>query len=309
MRYPLLITSYVNPDLDGTAGVIAYAEFLKAQGQKATAMLTGAIHPEAQHVLERFNISAPSELDPREARDLILIDTSIPKEQDPRLPLDRVREIIDHRTLHEGHLYPNATLQIELVGAAATLVAERLHASRYIPSYTSIALLYAAIASNTINFKASVTTKRDHAMANWLRSIADIPQDLIETMFASKSDMSGEKLRQGMEGDFSWRAVNGQEIGIAQLEILSAETVARTRHDEILQILDTLKKDNSVHDAFLSLIDVMEGKTIFVVPNPTLRDVLTKALHVDFVDTIAIRDSILMRKQIGPILKDWYAQQ
>ncbi len=308
MRYPLLVTSYVNPDLDGTAGVIAYTEFLKAQGKEAVATLTGNIHSEAKHILERFQITPPPELDPNQAETLILIDTSIPSEQDSRLPLDRVIEIIDHRALHEGHLYPKANLQIELVGAAATLVAERLLIAKHIPSRESAILLYAAIASNTVNFKASVTTERDHAMARWLQSITDIPKDLITLMFASKSDMSGENLRTSMEGDFCWRNVNGREIGIAQLEILSAQEVARTRHDDIIQILNDLKNRQPAHEAFLSIIDLMEEKTVFVVPDQAMREVLAKALQIAFKDTIAIRDNVLMRKQIGPILKDWYLQ-
>lgn len=308
MRYPLLVTSYQNPDLDGTASVIAYTEFLRHQGKDATPTLFGSLHPEALHLLERLQVSPPPNLDPREAEHIILLDTSLASDQDPRLPLDRVQEIIDHRAYPELAAFPNAKAQIELVGAAATLVSEHLHQSNFIPTPESAALLYGAIASNTINWRASVTTERDHAMAKWLKSIAPIPHDLVERMFESKSDMTGNKLFLSLEGDFSSRNVAGLDIGIGQLEILHAQTLIRTRRDDILMSLTRLKQRYSTDRAFASAIDLLQNETTFLVPEPDMRAALTGAFNIKFIEDIGVYPDLLLRKQVGPTLKEWYAK-
>ena len=70
-------------------------------------------------------------------------------------------EVVDHRAVNEADKFQNAKIQIEMVGSAATLIAEKfLHATTS-TSPESAALLYSAIISNTINFQANVTTDRD----------------------------------------------------------------------------------------------------------------------------------------------------
>lgn len=308
MKYPSLVTSYHSPDLDGTGGAIAYAELLTAQGKESLVGLSGTIHPEARHILERFSIPTPSEIDPREAKEIILIDTSFVQDNDPRLPLERVIEIIDHRSLHEGHRFPNAHLQIELVGAAATLVAERWKRAGKIPSQESAILLYAAIASNTVNWKATVTTPRDHAMAAWLRSIATIPTDLVSTMFEYKSDLAGDKLRSTLFNDFAWKNIRGKEMGIAQLEILRAEELIRSRTTDLALILKDLLETYPADEAFVSAIDLEKEENWFFTTDKELQRLLSAALKVTFVDDIAHHPGILMRKQIGPLLRAWCAE-
>ncbi len=50
----LLITSYVNPDIDGVAGIIAYSEFLEKTGVHSSVGVMGEMHDEVKYVLSRF---------------------------------------------------------------------------------------------------------------------------------------------------------------------------------------------------------------------------------------------------------------
>ena len=56
---PTLITCYVNPDLDGVAGVVAYGEFLQKIGQSVSVGIIGAPHDEAKYILDRFALAYP----------------------------------------------------------------------------------------------------------------------------------------------------------------------------------------------------------------------------------------------------------
>ncbi|KKQ25755.1 MAG: Inorganic pyrophosphatase/exopolyphosphatase, partial [Parcubacteria group bacterium GW2011_GWB1_37_13] len=53
----ILVTSYVNPDLDGIASVVAYAEFLKKISKKSVAGIIGEPHFEAKYIFDRFGFS------------------------------------------------------------------------------------------------------------------------------------------------------------------------------------------------------------------------------------------------------------
>lgn len=304
---PLLITSYPNPDLDGTACMVGYAELLRAQGREATAGIIGTPHTEAQHVAERFHISLPTEVDPRDYEEIVLVDTSTLTDQDPRLPIERVLEIIDHRQLHEGEKFPKAKLQIELVGSAATLIVERFRQANIIPSREAAHLLYGAIASNTVNFKANVTTERDHQAAAWLRTLYPIPDDFIAVMFQAKSNLEGSALHETLVGDSSFREVGGRKIGIGQLEVVGAKHLVETRYQDLLNSLTYLKETHPMVDTFfVSVIDVVDGYNIFLAPDKKTQEELTLFLGATFDERgVGYRSGIIMRKEIRPLWMAW----
>lgn len=304
---PILITSYPNPDLDGTASAFGYAELLCAQGRTALATVLGTAHLEAQHVAERFHISLPEEVDPGLFEEIILVDTSTPTEQDPRIAIERVVGIIDHRALHEGHKFPNAKLQIELVGSAATLIVERFQQTHLVPSQEAAHLLYGAIASNTVNFKARVTTERDLQASRWLRTLYSMPDDFIPVMFAAKSHLDGSALAETLAGDFSYREIGGKNIGIGQLEVVGAESLVDTRRDDLLKTLGHLRDAHPMISCFfVSIIDVVDGYTMFLAPDPEAREALRGFLNVSFDDRFIARyPHVIMRKEMRPLWQAW----
>ncbi|HRN71056.1 MAG TPA: DHH family phosphoesterase, partial [Candidatus Woesebacteria bacterium] len=199
-----LITAYENPDLDGTACAYAYAEFLNKNGGDVVAGIYGKIHREAQFVFDKFDIKPLADADKlnNEIDSIIIVDASDIRGLSDKINPAKVIEIIDHRKVNEADKFPNAKVQIELVGSAGTLIAEKFYESRTSISKESAVLLYSAIVSNTINFKANVTTERDHKMAEWLLSQFELPDNFVHEMFKFKSTFT-QPLAEIIEGDFS----------------------------------------------------------------------------------------------------------
>ncbi|MDO8513240.1 MAG: hypothetical protein Q7S37_01950 [bacterium] len=56
MNPPILVTCYVDPDLDGTASVIAYSEFLQKNNIHIKAGIIGNINEESKYI---FNLIKP----------------------------------------------------------------------------------------------------------------------------------------------------------------------------------------------------------------------------------------------------------
>lgn len=301
---PILVTCYVNPDLDGVSGSVAYAEFLQKIGKIAVAGIFGEPHEEAKYILNRFAIPYPQVLlDTHEFDQVILVDSSDLKGLDGKVASEKVIEIIDHRKINDANMFPNAKVQIDLVGAAATLVAEKFMKNGVGISKESAILLCGGILSNTLNFKAGVTTDRDREVFEWLNNEARLPESFWKELFLAKSDLSGDKLAERINGDFAWFEMGGKKIGIAQIEMIGARKLVEERGDDILQTLDKIKEGRGLDYIFQSTLELEEEKNYFITDDVETKKLLEKVLDIKFVGNVATREGLIMRKQIVPLLK------
>lgn len=304
MEKPILVTCYVNPDLDGVAGSIAYAEFLQKTGKNAGAGIFGEPHEEAKYILHRFDIPYPQVFsDAHEFDEVILVDSSDLKGLEGKVMAERVIEIIDHRKINDASAFPNAKVQIELVGAAATLVAEKFIESKVNISKESAILLCGGILSNTLNFKAGVTTERDKTAFERLNNTAQLALDFWKDLFLAKSDLTGGKLSERIIGDFAWFEMGDKKIGIAQIEMIGAKKLVEERGDEILKILEEIRQEKGLDFIFQSTLELEEDKNFFVCENTEIKELLEKVLGMEFNGNVAVREGLIMRKQIVPLLK------
>lgn len=56
----ILVTAKVNPDIDGTACILAYADFLTRTGRSADGIIFGSLQSEAAYFVERQNVFLPT---------------------------------------------------------------------------------------------------------------------------------------------------------------------------------------------------------------------------------------------------------
>ena len=75
---PILITGYVNPDLDAVAGTIAYSEFLNKTSRNSVVGLIGEPHDEAKYILDNYHIKYPQIIPNADDFDeVILVDAGV----------------------------------------------------------------------------------------------------------------------------------------------------------------------------------------------------------------------------------------
>ncbi|MFA5154928.1 MAG: DHHA2 domain-containing protein [Patescibacteria group bacterium] len=300
----ILVTCYVNPDLDGFASAVAYAEFLNLHGRTAQTGILGEPHAEAKYVVDRFKLAPPPEIaNADDFTAVILVDASDLNGLEGRVPPQKVIEIIDHRPVNETEKFTRAKVQIELVGAAATLIAEKFQSTGSAVSPAAAILLYSAIISNTLNFQASITTERDREMAAWLRQFVGVADDYWRELFIAKSDLSGSKLAKQIRSDFAWFVLEGKRIGVAQLEIIGAEQLISGRLPEIIAELGRLKADLNLDYVFQNTIELEQTGNYLVALDRATEKILTRALNLQFSNQVAKRQKLIMRKQIMPLIK------
>ena len=304
MKDRLLVTGYVNPDLDATACAVAYSEYLQKTGTDAVAGVFGSPSAEARFVISFFQIQTPPDASPlvKDIPSVVLVDASDLRGLAKDLKPEQVVEIIDHRSVHQADQFPHAQIQIELVGSAATLIAEKFSFGKVEISEQSAALLYSAIISNTVNFQANVTTERDQKMANWLVDKLKLPADYIHQMFVVKSQFT-KPLKEELVDDLATFDFGGHTLGIAQLEIVAVTNFVEQRRAEIDQALLDIKDELGLEYIFLTCIDVERATNTFVVVDDAAQDLVAEALGVVFHDLVAQKEGIMMRKTIVPLVK------
>lgn len=301
---PILVTCYVSPNLDGYACAIAYTELLNKEGLPAITGVIDATHDEVKYVLKRFNLVPAENITNDEAfNSVILVDASDINGLEGRINPEKVIEIIDHRQINEADKFINAKVQIELVGAAATLITEKYILANIKISPRAAILLYSAIISNTLNFKGGVTTERDRQAAAWLKNYVEVGSDYWQELFMAKSNLDGDNLLKRTEGDFAWFELAGKKIGIAQLEIIGAAALIDSRLDEITSILNKIKTNLNLDHVFQNTIELADGINYLITDDEIMQNILERALEIKFTNSVALRNKLIMRKQIVPLIK------
>ncbi|MCX6807606.1 MAG: DHH family phosphoesterase [Patescibacteria group bacterium] len=306
---PKIITSYINPDLDAVACIFAYQEFLTKTGSKVKIWLNGKPRDEAKFIIKKFHLKLPKSIkNPAKINEFILADASDIRGIDPKIQLKQVIEIIDHREVQDAHLFPNAKIQIEKVGAAATLIAEKFYEKRITPSKESAILLYSAVISNTLNFQAKVATDRDLKMSKWLKSCVEISDSLPEEMFAAKSNLNGENLKARFHQEFAWFDLASKKIGIVQLEIINGEKLILERHAELIGNLNNIIKNYRLDFGFVTIVDLNHGCNWFMTENANMQKILHEIFKIKFENNVAVKNSLIMRKELVPLIKKYLEQ-
>ena len=294
----IITTTYKGPDLDGYGCSFAYAEFLRSQGKDAEVHIWGTPHVEVQWLIKTFKLSCAQGSTDDTTADVVLLDASNPDILPSPLKPEQVTEIIDHRKIHAADQFPNAKVQIELVGAAATLVAGRFKQAGIEPSKESAMFLYGGILSNTHNF-TGLTTDRDREMAGWLKHMAEAPDDLAHQMFLAKSDLSGSRLRDTLFGDLKTLHLNGTSVTIAQLEIIGVDDLLAKRNDEIKTILSEIQNHEKAEYTFLNMIDLDTSISKILCLDAKTKDLLKELPDSVWNDLLGTSPTFTLRKQLS----------
>lgn len=304
-----VVTTYINPDMDGISLMYAYTEFLRKKHENAEYYFEGTMKKEANIVLKMFNIKLDSLVRIENNDKIVLVDTNYLSKISKTIKQENIVEVIDHHN-SESWLDENPTLkkQIEPVGAAATLVAERFKNENIDISRESAILLYYGIISNTMNLKSKLTNQRDIEMANWLKSKApEITDEITKEIFVKKSQI-GENLRAEMEVEFKDQFMT-ISWSIGQLEIANVEDFLGKYENDIREILDTVSIENNVDYISVNCMDIINGYSIIVARDEKTAKVISDSLGYKFKDLKTKIDELVSRKEIVKVVREIYKKK
>ena len=302
-----VMTTYVCPDVDGIGAMYAYAELLRKNGENAEYYFEGKLKKEAEIILNIFNIKLNPIDNVGEDDEIVMVDNNELNFLPKCIKKEKIIEIIDHHVRCNWiDEFPDIKCQIEFIGAAATLVAERYKLSGEIPSREAAILMYYGIISNTMNLKIKMTNKRDIEMAEWLKSFApEINDDVTREIFIKKSEI-GDNLEEEMEIGFKNRFVT-IKWSIGQLEVANAEEFIQKYYNDIMGIMDKVSKSNDIDYISTNIMDVLNGYNILIAGNEKTKNLIEDNFEdLKFENMMAKSDRFYSRKEIVKVIAERY---
>ncbi len=305
-----LVTSYINPDLDGVACAIGFSTYLSAGDFEPR--FVGSLNAETTGVLARIGVSDQLLLgtDNVPAFDeVVLVDCHHPAQLPHIIDRKAVTAVIDHHPDGDPDEFPCAVVQNEVVGAAATLIAEHIVA-RDEPGMTALtaedaALLACAIASNTLDFAASSTTDRDRTMFQYLVKVAD-PRiemsSLLHDMRAWRYTFLSQPTNEAVSQDVKIIECAIGRVAVSQLEGDGASKLLD--RPDLLDAVRRLGDQPDLAGSLLSLVDTAVGTTTLLSGDESVRNALW-SLSPEVIGECTLRLPIiaLRKTHIIPALK------
>ena len=299
-----IVTSYVSPDLDGVSSMVAYSEYLNKTGVPSTYHIEGVPKKEVGIVCDLFHIVLAGEK-MRPETSVVVVDTNN-LEEVPFVTPEQIVEFIDHHSKNKSsEACTNAKIQIERLGAAATLVAERFKENNISISRESAILLYYGIISNSINLKASITSQKDIEMTEWLKKqCSEISEEMIKTIFTLKSKIEDKDLREEMEAEIVLPC-GDKRITVAQLELAGMEDFLQEKEEKIVSILQQLKREKDLDYICINCVDILNGFNMIVTIDDETEQFLEKLLGCQFENRRYKFDKIMQRKDITKAIREF----
>ncbi len=302
---PNYVVGHKIPDSDSICSAIALSYLKTTLGEETVPARLGELTPETMFILDKFGFEQP-ELKTSYAGDgVYIVDHS-----DIELAPDDIDEatilgIIDHHKL--GDLTTSTPLEIWVrpVGCTNTII--KMMYDFYnveIPKNIAGAML-CAILSDTVIFKSPTCTTADIKCVEALAEIAGIEdfKELGMDMFRVKSAVEGTPIRDLVKRDFKDFNMNGQKVGIGQLEVIDLAVFDEIKEALYADIAE-LKAEGGRHSVFLLLTDIMkEGSELLIASDSdTLAE---QAFGVTPKDGKVWLEGVLSRKkQVVPPLQE-----
>ena len=287
-------------DIDAYAGCVAYAELLNLQGIDAIAFSSANINESVTRTIRSWNAPLTSSYTKTPEDSFVLIDVSEPDFLDKTVEIDRVEEVIDHHIGYEKFWEEKigSKANIEFIGAACTQVYESWVKAELLNemSETSARLLISGILDNTLNFKADVTTERDHKAYDALLPIANLPVDWIARYFQECEESIFADIADALVNDtktLRLKSLESDNVAFGQLVIWDANRAIDEYRDVIEETMTSLSED-----WFINVVSINDGQSFFVVSNNKLSKWAERVLDVEFNGRLALAGKLWLRKEI-----------
>jgi manganese-dependent inorganic pyrophosphatase len=304
----MYVVGHKIPDSDSICGAIALAYLKNQIGEAAIATRLGDVSPETQFILDTFGFEAPELKMSYAGEEVYIVDHTEKTQAPDDIDEATVVGVVDHHKL--GDLTTSTPLEcwIRPVGCSNTII-KMMYDFYGVEIPKNIAgLMLGAILSDTVIFKSPTCTTADIKCVEVLAEIAGIEdyKAFGMEMFKVKSAVEGTPARDLVMRDFKDFNMNGNLVGIGQLEVIDLAVFDDIKADLEADIAK-LKEEGGRHSVFLLLTDIMkEGSQMLIASDD--EGIVERAYGVAPEQSRVWLDGVLSRKkQVVPPLQDAFA--
>ena len=234
-------------------------------------------------------------------RRVVLVDHAEQAQSAVGIDEAEIVEILDHHHIGSIETRIPVTATFDPVGSTATLVVERFRHAGMEPSRSTALMLLGAVLSDTVILNSATTTRRDHAVVEYLERVLAVDGAALgREMFEATSDVSGLSAEEIVTRDAKrYQVRGGQEICIAQVEVVGDALMERT--DELLEALQREREDRDLALYALMVTDVMDKGTEMLVAGDVAA--VARSFGVDASDSVIELPGVMSRKkEVAPKL-------
>lgn len=252
--------------------------------------------PETAFILERFGFEAPEYKTSYAGEQVYIVDHSELTQAPDDIAQATIVGIVDHHKL--GDLTTDTPLEcwIRPVGCSNTVIKMMFDFYQVAIPKNIAGIMMCAILSDTVIFKSPTCTTADIRCVEALAEIAGVEdfKELGMEMFKVKSAVQGTPARDLVMRDFKDFNMNGNLVGIGQLEVIDLSVFDDIKA-ELEADIKALKVEGNRHSVLLLLTDIMkEGSELLIVSDDS--DLTQRAYGKDTVDGKVWLDGVLSRK-------------
>lgn len=301
------IIGHIKPDTDAVVAAMSTASLFQQKDfghPNAEAVIADPLNPETTFIFEKFGVTPPrliSAADISEEDQVVLVDHNDPEQRLPGLNPDQVVEIIDH---HKPQLDLNKPifLNFRVWGSSNTIIYQLMKKNGVKPDKTLASLMLAAILSDTVGYKSSVTTDQDRETGAELAKIAGITDvdALTLEIFKAKSNVSSLTDEQIVRNDYKVFSF-AKKTFIDQLETVEQAEVLKEKKESLLQAMAAVKKAEEVDLLFVAITDILQVNTKLLILGDDEAAVAEKAFGGKIIDNVLdIGAKMSRKKEIAP---------
>ena len=298
------VFGHTSPDSDSIVGAISLSYLKNQLGEDCIPTRQGDISAETEFILEQFGGILP-ELKTSVAGEKVYIIDFSDKAQAPHDIMEAtILGIVDHHKL--GDLTTTTPLEcwIRPIGCSNTVVYEMYKAHDIEVPKDIAGMMMCAILSDTVIFKSPTCTKVDTKAVKELAKICGVEdyKKMAMDMFIAKSQVDGASARNLNTRDYKSFEMNGNKVGINQLEMVDI-SVLDSRRDELMADMKVMKEEEGLHTMVVLLTDIMkEGSQLLTVSDDESK--LETAFNVKLENSQVWLDGVLSRKkQVIPFVQ------
>ncbi|MBU1110356.1 DHH family phosphoesterase [Patescibacteria group bacterium] len=284
-------------EIDTLASALAYKELLSKEERNSTVVLVG--HPN-QSITEKIKSwGLPyTTTPPRGDANIVVVDVSEPDHIAEFVIQGKIVEIYDHHAGFENY-WENRLgnkAKIEIIGACATLIWEEYKNRGFAKDISTLTanLLSTAIISNSLNFNASVTDKRDRQAYNELAKYTDLPENWLTIYYQDQEKGIYIDPKTAIINDTKVQQVNNLELVIGQLELWDSKKFLSKYLEEAKSALKCFGKPNW----FLTSPSISEGKNYLYTEDEKVKQLLIKTINAKFDNNHGETNELWLRKEI-----------
>lgn len=231
-------------------------------------------------------------------KQLILVDHNEKKQSIEDIDFGEVIEVVDHHRLGDLTTNNPITITTQVVGATATIIANKFLDEDLEIDEKLAGLLLGAILSDTMNFTSPTTTEIDVRTAKILEDISgEEANELYEEMAKHGDSLLNRRSIDVLYEDYKEFVINGFKVGISQATCKDS--------DEFYAVKDSIKtalEDNcktATLDLMICMMTDIYGAGSYVLAAGNKHDIVYE-LYNDYDENKLVSKLVSRKKQMLP---------